>query len=330
MASRIRSGLENLGLKVAASRPLSRPGTWSTRLLRLTEPAVRALAPTPVPPTALCYEGPPHAALYLVNGWEYQTYLRRFGLRPESRVLDIGSGVGRKAWAIIRHLDEKGRYEGIDIVPEAVRWCDENLGRTRKNVRFASVDLFNRYYQDTGSGHARNFCFPFDDNSFDIVFASSVYTHMLPDEVANYLRESRRLLPRDGRAIATFFVIDEVALDQINRGRSVYRFDHRRAGCWVEHDDCPEHVVAYEKSHLEQMIASCGFDIVHHLPGSWCGRIDGYAYQDIYVLQPETTWAKGTFDDRYDIHPAWTFKEEHAGSPRRPRPSANSDRTQAN
>ncbi len=210
-------------------------------------------------------------------------------MRPESRILDIGCGVGRKAWAIIRQLSEKGEYAGIDIVPEAIQWCDENLRTPGRHVQSTSVNLFNQYYQHDGTGCASTFTFPYEDDTFDLVFASSVYTHMLPEGVANYLEQSRRLIKEEGRVISTFFVIDDVTLDLIERGRSVYRFAHQHEGYRVEHEECPEHVVAYEKNYLEQMVASCGLEITNRLRGSWCGRREGHAYQDIYLMRQKAS-----------------------------------------
>src|SRR5437867_6142389 len=39
------------------------------------------------------------------------------GLRPDSKVLDVGCGIGRLAVPLTRHLGETGSYDGLDIVP---------------------------------------------------------------------------------------------------------------------------------------------------------------------------------------------------------------------
>ena len=46
------------------------------------------------------------------------------GLKPEHRVLDIGSGIGRVAIPLTEYLNEKGSYEGFDVVELGVNWCN--------------------------------------------------------------------------------------------------------------------------------------------------------------------------------------------------------------
>src|SRR5262245_4056894 len=44
-------------------------------------------------------------------------------LRPDEAVLEVGCGAGRIARALTGHLGSAGRYEGLDVVADAVRWC---------------------------------------------------------------------------------------------------------------------------------------------------------------------------------------------------------------
>jgi cyclopropane fatty-acyl-phospholipid synthase-like methyltransferase len=41
----------------------------------------------------------------------------------------------------------------------------------------------------------------------DLVFAASVFTHVLPANVAHYFREAARILRPDGRCIFSFFFV---------------------------------------------------------------------------------------------------------------------------
>ena len=67
----------------------------------------------------------------------------------------------------------------------------------------------------------------FPDATFDFVCATSVFTHMLPAGVANYLREIRRVLRPGGRCLATFFVLRS---DLTGPG-SYLHFAHDAGGC---------------------------------------------------------------------------------------------------
>src|SRR3989337_2008959 len=56
-------------------------------------------------------------------GYEFvKHFINQCGLKPEETVLDIGCGCGRMARPLSQYL-EKGRYEGIDIVPLMINWC---------------------------------------------------------------------------------------------------------------------------------------------------------------------------------------------------------------
>lgn len=52
----------------------------------------------------------------------------------------------------------------------------------------------NLLYNPRGKLVAENFSFPFEDCTFDIIFVKSVFTHILPKEVDNYLKQITRLL----------------------------------------------------------------------------------------------------------------------------------------
>ena len=53
--------------------------------------------------------------------------------------------------------------------------------------------------------------FPCADNSFDLVFLTSVFTHMFAGDVENYLSEISRVLKPGGKCLITWFLLDEVS-----------------------------------------------------------------------------------------------------------------------
>ena len=46
------------------------------------------------------------------------------------------------------------------------------------------------------------------DASFDVIYAASLFTHLLPDETRNYFCETRRVLKPTGRCLFSFFHLD--------------------------------------------------------------------------------------------------------------------------
>ena len=48
-------------------------------------------------------------------------------LHPDHRVLDVGCGIGRTAIALTDYLSSSGSYEGFDIVPKGIDWCQKHI-----------------------------------------------------------------------------------------------------------------------------------------------------------------------------------------------------------
>src|SRR5919197_667302 len=127
-----------------------------------------------------------------------ESYLRWFvelgSLSPDEAVLEPGCGRGRMARPLSRYLSATGSYDGFDVVPKAIEWCEQNIASKHPNFHFRHVDILNRAYNPEGRLDPEEFEFPYPAEAFDFVLLTSVFTHMLPPEVRHYLREIRRVL----------------------------------------------------------------------------------------------------------------------------------------
>lgn len=148
------------------------------------------------------------------------------GLTPDMAVLDVGCGIGRAAVALTSVLSDKGCYEGFDIVHDGIDWCRQRITPRHPNFHFTHVDLRNDLYNLSTEAEAAHFRFPYPDGSFDRVLLTSVFTHMMPDDMNNYLREIRRVLRPGGICLATYFVIDAEAESNMKAGRAYFNFTH--------------------------------------------------------------------------------------------------------
>jgi SAM-dependent methyltransferase len=264
------------------------PARWGRRRavlnlfdrLRLARPAVRAyeyaLAAKsslsggdaaaddglPLPPARMRAQvGPLHAdARFFLESGKHNAELIRsvVPLDEVSVMLDWGCGCGR----VLRHWAglENTRVSGCDINPRMVAWCDENLS-------FAEVSL-NRLDPPL----------PYDDESFDLVYAFSVMTHLSEELQQTWVAECRRVLRPGGR-----FLFSTLGEYYVSRDRLTG--DERRSF------EAGHLVVLYQRSsgtslcsayHPPDYVArelARGFEVVTFRPSADDGR------HDLHVLR---------------------------------------------
>lgn len=196
------------------------------------------------------------------------------GLLPHHRVLDIGCGIGNLPIGLLDYLH--GGYDGVDIHPEAVRWCQRTITPRYPNFKFHCADISSRAYNATGRHSASAYSFPFSDQSFDFVVLGSVFTHMLPDDVAHYLREIARVLAPNGVCVASYFLINEERRSAIQAGRAFMTFNVAHpSGLYRLHDaEVPEAAVALEEGFVLRIHGDAGLAIRDIRRGGWWnGRV---------------------------------------------------------
>jgi SAM-dependent methyltransferase len=114
-------------------------------------------------------------------------------LRSDDSVLEVGCGIGRAAIPLTMYLKNQGKYEGFDIIPQAISWCQKNITPKYPRFHFQLADIFNRAYNPKGKYQASEYRFPFPNESFDFIFLTSVFTHLLPKDLENYFSEITRV-----------------------------------------------------------------------------------------------------------------------------------------
>jgi SAM-dependent methyltransferase len=130
------------------------------------------------------------------------------------RILDVGCGTG----ANLEMLARFGEAEGVDVSADALAFC---RARGLERVRLGAAEKL-----------------PYEDGTFDLVTALDVVEHL--DDDAAGLREMRRILRKDGRAL--FFVPAFMFL-------------------WGVQDDISHHRRRYRLPQFLQTVRAAGFEI---------------------------------------------------------------------
>jgi ubiquinone/menaquinone biosynthesis C-methylase UbiE len=144
----------------------------------------------PMPPQSL-WAGYCHTdAEYLELGRVHRAGMMKllaaagFTEQPGQRVLELGCAAER----ILRHFAAAARdseYWGVDISAEHIAWCQRHLSPP---FRFSTCTTYPHL--------------PFEDRSFDLIYASSVFTH-IGDLEDMWLLEVRRILKPGALAFIT-------------------------------------------------------------------------------------------------------------------------------
>src|SRR5262249_8590898 len=135
-----------------------------------------------------------------------------------------------------------------------------------------------------GKYQSLDFRFPYPDASFDVVFLTSVFTHMFPPDVEHYLDEIARVLKPGGRCLCTFFLLNEESLALIAAGQGTRKFQHEREGYRTIHEKRPEEGIAFPEAVVRELYGKYGLNPREPVRyGSWCGRTEHLSYQDVVI-----------------------------------------------
>jgi ubiquinone/menaquinone biosynthesis C-methylase UbiE len=235
----------------------------------------------PLPPRRLSFVG---RGDFERTGDEYLAHFRELGgLKPGDCVLDMGCGIGRMAIPLMGYLDD-GSYEGFDVGRAMIRWCNRELTPLRPEFRFTWAHVYNQKYNPFGTVAAEDFRFPYEDASFNFVFATSLFTHLVRAETEHYLREAARVLRPGGTCLLTFFLLDEHAEAEVAAGRASFDFRHPIEGGFTSDPSQPEEAIAFRVDDLRELLPAAGLEIEEPIRfGLWSNHPGATAGQDIVL-----------------------------------------------
>ena len=261
------------------TRSASRPKGWLT-------PEEDEL----VPPRTLWIGPDDPISHYYRWPWEYLAYLTLLAnLQRTSAVLELGCGHGRTARGLFDYIRSPGRYVGLDVDGARILDAQQRLQSRWPNFQFVRADVFNREYNPAGRDAAQDYRFPFEDRSFDVIYAASLFTHLLPAETQNYFRECGRVLKPAGRCLFSALLLDHYR----GPGTTIspmYEFDHAfegRTDVAVRDPRYPDAAISYCLDVLREMAATSHLVIERVVPGLWSEPSEWAANEhDLLLLRP--------------------------------------------
>ncbi len=206
-------------------------------------------------------------------------------LDKQSQVLEIGCGCGRTAFALARILN-KGNFVGMDIEKVALESCKHRPLFIKQDFKFEYLDVQNDLYNPQGTCQARQYTFPYDDESYNVIFLVSVFTHMVTADVINYIQEIARMLKPGGRCMLTTFLMDQ------GRNTQGLSFPYNVDAHYFYHQTTPEVYIGYYLDFYVQHFAANQMKLLATLWGSWrqgtvLDPASGFS-QDILVFTKES------------------------------------------
>lgn len=227
-----------------------------------------------------------------ISKYHVEMYRKYTPLNPDDFVLEVGSGVGRDAISLTKILSPKGRYVGFDIIKPSIDWCKQNITKRHKNFVFHYYDINSQIHNSGGTIKSTDIKLPAKDGSVDRIFLHSVFTHMFEKDIVYYLKEFNRVLKPDGLVLASFFILDEAALESLRKGKSkghrhALSFNHKlNKNCYINDKDFPEGAVGYTPSKIRAMLKKASLGVHGNFAhrGVWSG-MKGSNGQDILILE---------------------------------------------
>jgi len=241
----------------------------------------------PIPPENLrVWVGPfADAGLFRSSGKEtVRSIVELCGLECDARVLEIGCGCGRIAVALADHLSDGGHYEGFDVAALLIDWCRQELQPRLPQFHFRLADEVHAPgHNPAGSRSAAQFEFPYSDRSFDLAILCSVLTHILPDAMENYLRQTARVLASGGSAFMSVFLFDQAAEIAVRKRTTIFDFRHKIGPCLTFDPEHPDEGIACEETWFVEAVDRAGLRIADIRRGNW-RVLRTYAITQDYVV----------------------------------------------
>jgi SAM-dependent methyltransferase len=239
--------------------------------------------------------GHPTLMLYASVGQEFAIYLKLMtSLKPHHKVLDIGCGCGRIGGFLLSTVKAPGAYDGFDVVPDLIDDAQKRLGSLNPCFNFKTVDVYNKLYNPSPfAPKDSDLVFPYADANYDLTLLTSVFTHMIPAGLKNYVSQISRVTKKGGKCFCTMFLFQNMPekaglweLSSLKRGLKLMSAEEDSEYFKVNNRDRAEDMICYDLEYIDGIFKRNGMTRVSEPRyGCWSGNPDFVSYQDIVIYE---------------------------------------------
>ncbi len=215
--------------------------------------------------------------------------------KENNMILDVGCGTGLLGIACEPFLGRDGKYFGIDVMKSDIDFCRQHFPSA--NFEFIHFDVNNPAYAPSQKGAQLEW--PVKSESIDLITALSVWTHLNEEDSLFYLKEASRVLKPGGKAIVTFFLLDELYENSIaSRSHTEGKYHMTFQDQWIFDQPSygsnawlhprwakiPESAIGVTLSGLGSLASHAGLSVIEYHQGNW-KEVPGMFFQDVLVFE---------------------------------------------
>lgn len=216
-------------------------------------------------------------------------------VKEDNAILDVGCGTGLLGIASEPFLGKRGRYVGIDVSKKNIEFCRNHYHS--QQFFFIHLNVKNPVYASHQKTEKQKW--DIEDSSFDLVTALSVWTHLNEEHAKFYFKEINRVLKPNGKALITFFLLDDLYEKSLGtRTRAQGRFHMTYQDRWIFDQSAygseawlypkwakqPEDAIGVTREGLNCLMTEAGLNRIAFYPGNW-KEVPGVFFQDVVVFK---------------------------------------------